>query len=89
MKKIRLIRKIRDMKQWQLAAKAGLQNYRLCLIETGRAEPRPVELKAIAAALDTTPEVLSDETETASLEALVRNQAAPPDGENSEEVEEE
>jgi len=73
MKKLKLIRTIKGMSQWDLAVQTGIRNYRLSLFENGRIEPKADELKALAKALETTVELLVDEAETASLESLVRS----------------
>ncbi len=38
-------------KQWDLAQKSGIPNYRLSSIETGRVKPKPEELSILAEAL--------------------------------------
>ena len=72
MKKLRLIRTIKGLSQWDLAAQSGIRNYRLSLLENGRVEPKAEELEALAEVLGTTVELLVDEGETKSLESLVR-----------------
>ena len=54
--KIARIRK--GLSQWDLAGKTEIPNYRISLIETGRVEPKADELRRLADALETTPEVL-------------------------------
>lgn len=76
MHKLRMIRTIKNISQWDLAAQTGIRNYRLSLIENSRVSPKPEELAAIAKALGTTPELLTNESETESLEALVRESVA-------------
>ena len=75
MKKLKMIRTIKGISQWDLALQTGIRNYRLSLIENGRVEPKAEELEALAKALGTTPELLSNENETKSLESLVREVA--------------
>lgn len=60
--------------QWDLAGLTGIPNYRISLLETGKAHPKAGELEALSKALGTTVEVLVDEDETGSLESLVRSQ---------------
>lgn len=64
----------KSFSQWDLAELTGIPNYRISLLETGRANPKADELEALAQALGTTVEILSDEDETKSLESLVRSQ---------------
>ena len=73
MRKLKLIRTIQGLSQWDLAAQSGIRNYRLSLLENGRVEPKDEELEALAKALGTTVELLVDEDETKSLESLVRS----------------
>jgi len=41
-------RMVRGDKQWDLAQKTGIPNYRLSNLENGRAEPKPEELSILA-----------------------------------------
>ena len=76
MQKLKMIRTIKGISQWDLALQTGIRNYRLSLIENGRVEPKPEEVAALAKALGTTPELLTHESETESVEALVRESVA-------------
>jgi len=51
MKYIRLLRLMNEESQWDLSMKTGIPNYRISLIENGRAEPTTAERKALARAL--------------------------------------
>ncbi len=73
MQKLKMIRSIKGISQWDLALQTGIRNYRLSLIENGRVEAKSKELTALAKALGTTPELLSNENETESLQALIRS----------------
>ena len=63
MKQLKLTRIVKDISQWDLSQQTGIPNYRISLIENGRVEPKPEELKALAKALGTTTEAI---TETAA-----------------------
>ncbi len=61
MKKLKLTRIDKDISQWDLSQTTGIPNYRISLIENGRVEPKPEELKALAEALQTTPQAIEEE----------------------------
>ncbi len=61
MKNLKVARIDKGLSQWDLAGETGIPNYRISLIETGRAQPKPEELEALAKALETTPELLVDD----------------------------
>jgi len=44
-------RMLRGEKQWDLAQRTNIPNYRLSNLENGRAEPKPEELSILAEAL--------------------------------------
>jgi len=46
-------------KQWDLAQKSGIPNYKISNLENGRAEPKPEELSILAAALGVTVEEIT------------------------------
>ncbi len=75
MNKLRIIRTIKNITQWDLTEATGIPNYRISLFEKGRIAPNPDELAALAKALGVTPDQLLDEHETKSLESLVREVA--------------
>ena len=58
MKNLAIARILKSISQWELAGKTGIPNYRISLIETGKARPSDDELRRLADALETTPEVL-------------------------------
>ncbi len=51
MKKLKFERISQGEKQWDLARKTGIPNYRISNLENGRAEPKPEELSILAEAL--------------------------------------
>lgn len=57
---LKIVRIVRRISQWDLAIRTGIPNYRLSLIETGRKDPTPEELSAIASALGTSVATLND-----------------------------
>ncbi len=59
MKNIKALRLLREKSQFDLSLDTKIPNYRLSLLETGKAEPRPDELERLAKALDTLPEILT------------------------------
>ena len=65
---IKFIRILRGKSQFQVSLETEIPSYRLSLIESGKVDPRPQELRKLAEALQTTPEVLKREV---SEEALV------------------
>ena len=73
LKKVKVVRVIQGFTQRDVFAQSGIRNYRLSLIENGHVEPSAEELEALAKALGTTVEILSDEDEK-GLESLVRSQ---------------
>ena len=73
MKNLTIARILKSFSQWDLAGLTGIPNYRISLLETGKAQPKAEELEALAKALETTPELLVDEGET-NLKSLVRSQ---------------
>jgi len=56
---LKLIRLLRGQSQFDLAIATRIPNYRLSLIENGKAEPCTDELMRLAQALDTSPEQLT------------------------------
>ena len=58
---IKILRLLRAKSQFKLSLETEIPNYRLSLLEHGKAEPTPDELEKIAEALETTPEVLRRE----------------------------
>ncbi len=62
MKNLKIARILKGTSQWDLSTKTGIPNYRISLIENGRVEPKPEELKALAEALETTPQAIKEET---------------------------
>ena len=71
-KKLKIIRELRELSQWDLSYRTHITNYRLFLLEKGRFDARPKEVKAIAKALGVTEVALTNPEETASLEAVAR-----------------
>ena len=65
---IKFIRILRGKSQFQVSLETEIPSYRLSLIESSKVDPRPQELRKLAEALQTTPEVLKREI---SEEALV------------------
>lgn len=61
MRKLKIARIMRGMTQWDLAARTGIPNYRISLIENGRVEARSEELAKLAETLGTTPKALNQE----------------------------
>ena len=61
MRKLKVLRTIVGLSQWDLTAETGIPAYRISLFETGRIEPNADELKILSKALGVTPKVLSDE----------------------------
>lgn len=59
MKKLKFRRISQGEKQWDLARKTGIPNYRISNLENGRAEPKPEELSILAAALGVTVEEIT------------------------------
>ncbi len=50
---------VRGWKQWDLARKTGIPNYRISNLENSRAAPSAEELAALAAALEVTVEEIT------------------------------
>ena len=69
---IKFIRILRGKSQFQVSLETEIPSYRLSLIESSKVDPRPQELRKLAEALQTTPEVLKREI---SEEALVASGA--------------
>ena len=65
---IKFIRILRGKSQFQVSLETEIPSYRLSILESGKADPRPEELRKLAEALGTTPKVLRKEI---SEEALV------------------
>jgi len=65
---IKFIRILRGKSQFQVSLETEIPSYRLSRLENGKIDPRPQELRKLAEALETTPEVLKREI---SEEALV------------------
>jgi len=61
MRKLKILRTISGLSQWDLTAETGIPAYRISLFETGRIEPNSDELKTLSDALGVTPKVLLDE----------------------------
>jgi transcriptional regulator with XRE-family HTH domain len=58
---VRRVRLERGLKQYDVAASAGLHPSRLSLIETAREQPKPGELQALARALGVPVELLASQ----------------------------
>ncbi|MDA2937166.1 helix-turn-helix domain-containing protein [Acidobacteria bacterium AH-259-A15] len=58
---IKFLRLLRRQSQFDLSLETRIPTYRLSNIENGKVEPKPNELKKLAAALETTVEVLEKE----------------------------
>ena len=56
---IKIFRILRGKSQFKLSLETLIPNYRLSLLENGKADPTPVELEKLVAALKTTPEMLT------------------------------
>jgi len=65
---LKILRQMKGKSQWQLGVEAGVPNYKLSQIESGKLDPTEEELQRLASALQTTPETLTREI---SEEALV------------------
>ena len=52
-----------QLSQWDLAGLTGIPNYRLSLLETGRAIPSDDEIDLLCKALEMKPEHISDKSE--------------------------
>ena len=65
---IKIFRLLRGHTQWELGQAAQITNYKISQFECGKLEPTPDELRRLATALRTSPEVLKREI---SEEALV------------------
>ncbi len=61
MRKLKVLRTIAGLSQWDLTAETGIPAYKISLFETGRIEPNSDELKTLSDALGVTPKVLLDE----------------------------
>ncbi len=61
MRKLKVLRTIAGLSQWDLTATTGIPAYKISLFETGRIEPKSDELKTLSDALGVTPKVLLDE----------------------------
>ena len=61
MRKLRVLRTIAGLSQWDLTATTGIPAYKISLFETGRIKPKSDELKILSDALGVTPKVLLDE----------------------------
>jgi len=59
LKRLKIKRLQEGVKQWDLAQKTGIPNYRLSNLENGRAEPKPEELSILATALGVTVEEIT------------------------------
>lgn len=68
MEGLKFFRLLRGKSQFQLSLEAEIPSYRLSRLENGKVEPTADELERLAAALQTTPEVLRKEI---TEEALV------------------
>ncbi len=55
---IKLLRLLRGKSQFELSLETRIPSYRLSVLENGKAEPKEEELRRLADALETTPEVL-------------------------------
>jgi len=58
---IKFIRILRGKSQFQVSLETEIPSYRWSLIESSKVDPRPQELRKLAEALQTTPEVLKRE----------------------------
>ncbi len=58
MESIKLLRLLRGKSQFELSLETRIPSYRLSVLENGKAEPKEEELRRLADALETTPEVL-------------------------------
>ncbi len=58
---IKILRLLRGQSQWELGQVAQITNYKLSQIECGKLDPTAEELQRLAAALETTTEVLLKE----------------------------
>ncbi len=61
MKILKALRLLKEKSQFDLSLDTKIPNYRLSLLETGKAEARPDELERLAKALATEPEILTEE----------------------------
>jgi len=73
MKNLKITRILQGISQWDLATKTGIPNYRISLIENGRVEPKPGELKALAEALQTTTQAIKEEIGEVSIAEVLRD----------------
>ena len=72
MKNLKIARILKGTSQWDLSTKTGIPNYRISLIENGRVEPKPEELRALAEALQTTPQAIREEVSELPKAALAQ-----------------
>ena len=68
---IKILRLLQGKSQFQLSLETQIPSYRLSVLENGRAEPKQEELRRLAEALGTKPEVLRHEVSEEELEGLV------------------
>ena len=55
---LKILRLLHGKSQWALSVETHIPNYRLSLLENGKAEPHPDELLKLADALNTTTDLL-------------------------------
>ena len=72
MKNLKIARILKGISQWDLSQKTGIPNYRISLIENGRVKPKPEELRALAEALQTTPQAIKEEVSEVPKAALAQ-----------------
>ncbi len=68
MEKFRILRLLQGRSQFELSLATQIPSYRLSVLENGKVAPKEGELEKLAAALETTPEVLK---RPVSEEALI------------------
>ncbi len=68
MEKFRILRLLQGRSQFELGLATQIPSYRLSVLENGKVAPKEGELEKLAAALETTPEVLK---RPVSEEALI------------------
>ena len=61
MRSAKIIRLLRGKSQFEVSLATRIPNYRLSLLENGRADATAEELAKIAAALETTPAILDQD----------------------------
>jgi len=64
---LKVFRFLRGQSQWELGQVARITNYKISQFECGKLEPTPDELRRLATALQTTPEVLRKEISEETL----------------------